>query len=253
MSKAAEKFNTKDLRKQFAYAREIERTSVITGKNGSALDLQEYNEAYKSLSVLRTHVLQSPFYTSVMAPSIVQPSLRSRGVDLSPEEIRSVLYSDPMKGSAPALKLILDTPDLHCHKAGVAVRISEKTKPSGKKIEQAVKIDIGFGNHDRLEFEDLVKKPNSENPPFSWDMLQNEEQSLLRDILEIENLNDLNLRVWMFLFGSNWQTEYMPEGNTDILIKQKHDRYHIRDIFGWEAYVAKAEIEADQDHLTKML
>ena len=56
-----------------------------------------------------------------------------------------------------------------------------------------------------------------------------------------------------FLYGSNWQTEYMPGGNSDILLKQKHDRYHIRDIFGWEAYVAKAEIEADQDYVQNML
>lgn len=253
MARSLQNIDSKKLRRDFSYARELERTSVVLGANGSALTKEEYEEADSKLADLRAHVLDNPFYTSVMSPMIVQPSLRSRGVDLSASEIRGVLSTDPMKGSAPSLKLMLDTPDLRFHRAGTSIRISEKTKPSGKKIEQAVKIDIGSGNKDRLEFEDVIKKPESNNPAFNWDLLKDPERKLVNDILETKDLDDLNLRVWMFLFGSNWQTEFMPDGNTDMLIKQKHDRYHIRDIFGWEAYVTKAEIEADQDHLTQML
>lgn len=253
MGKKSKKLDPNELSKIFAYARELERTSVIIGEKGSALNLEEYEAADEKLGLLRSHVLEESYYTSVMSPAIVQPTLRSRGVDLSAAEIRGVLNTDPMKGSAPTLKLILDTPDLLCHRSGVSVRLSEKTKPSGRKIEQAVKVDIGRGNHDRLEFEDVIKKSGDKNPGFDWGLLQAEERELVQDVLKVKTLDDLDLKVWMFLFGSNWQTEFMPDGNTDILIKQKHDRYHIRDIFGWEAYVAKAENEADQDYLTKML
>jgi len=250
---ALSKSEGKSLSKEFSYAREMERTSVILGANGSALDREEYDDALTKLHRVRAHVQDSPYYTSVMSPTIVQPSLRSRGVDLSAEEIRGVLRSDPMKGSAPSLKLMLDTPDLQCFRSGVTVRISEKTIPSGKKIEQAVKLDIGRGNHDRLEFENPIKNSASDNPAFRWDRLNKDEQDVVRGAMDVDNLDDLNLKVWMFLFGSNWQTEFMPDGNTDILIKQKHDRYHVRDVFGWEAYVAKVEKEADQDYINHML
>ena len=249
----SKKFDPKALSKKFAYAREMERTSVILGENGSALNHDEYEDALVKLHTLKAHVQDDAYYTSVMSPVIVQPSLRSRGVDLSAEEIRGVLSSDPMKGSAPALKLMLDTPDLQCFRSGVTIRISEKTKPTGRKIEQAVKLDIGHGNHDRLEFEDVIKSSANGNPGFRWNRLEKEEQDVVRQALDVDDLEALNLKVWMFLFGSNWQTEYMPDGNTDILVKQKHDRYHIRDVFGWEAYVAKAEIEADQDFINHML
>lgn len=249
----ASTIDAKSLSKKFAYAREMERTSVILGEKGSALNQSEYNDALGKLHRVRAHVQDSPYYTSVMSPAIVQPSLRSRGVDLSAAEIRGVLRSDPMKGSAPSLKLMLDTPDLLCFRSGVTIRISEKTIPSGKKIEQAVKLDIGKGNHDRLEFEHAIKNSASDNPAFRWNIMEEEEQEVIRAALDVDNLDDLNLKVWMFLFGSNWQTEYMPDGNTDILLKQKHDRYHIRDVFGWEAYIAKVEIEADQEYINYML